>query len=143
MRNKTTILGMAALIVVCIGYSYFLHYEYKTHPNWNPEAASNEPAQSAAGSNPSVAPSNGTTATVQWSEGYNGATARAANQVVTLPGTIGTGQSGNCFVLGEVSYTYAPLQVFIPLSTITLSGSIFLTPRQSASIKCSDCATPN
>lgn len=87
--------------------------------------------------------SNGTTATVQWSEGYNGGTARAANQVVTLPGTIGTGQSGNCFVLGEVSYSYAPLQIFIPLSTITLSGSIFLTPRQSASIKCSDCTTPN
>jgi Flp pilus assembly protein TadG len=87
--------------------------------------------------------SGGTTGTVQWSEPYNGATARPANQVLTLPGSIGTGQAGNCFVLGEVFYSYAPLQVYVPLSPITLSGAIYLTPRQSASIKCSDCATPN
>ena len=87
--------------------------------------------------------SGGATATVQWSEPYNGATARPANQVVTLPGTIGSGQAGNYFVLGEVYYTYAPINLFISLSNLTLSGSIYLTPRQSTSIICGDCATPN
>ena len=84
---------------------------------------------------------NGLTATVQWSEPYNGGTARPSGQVVTLPGTIGTGQGGNYFVLGEVSYNYAPLQIFMSLSALTLSGAIYLTPRQSTSITCHDCAT--
>jgi Flp pilus assembly protein TadG len=87
--------------------------------------------------------STGLTANVQWSEAYNGATARPASQVLTLPGSIGTGQAGNCFILGEVYYTYNPLQIFMPLSAITLSGSIYLTPRQSASLSCHDCTTPN
>jgi Flp pilus assembly protein TadG len=86
---------------------------------------------------------NGLTASVQWSEPYNGASARPANQVITLPGTIGTGQGGNYFVLGEVYYAYNPLNIFISLSPITLTGSIYLTPRQSTSITCGDCATPN
>lgn len=87
--------------------------------------------------------SNGLTATVQWSEPYNGATARPAGQVLTLPGSIGTGQGGNYFILGEAYYNYAPLNIFMQLSSITLTGSIYLTPRQSASITCADCATPN
>jgi Flp pilus assembly protein TadG len=84
---------------------------------------------------------NGLTATVQWSEPYNGATARPSGQVITLPGTIGTGQGGNYFVLGEVYYAYNPLNIFISLSPLTLTGSIYLTPRQSTSITCHDCAT--
>jgi YidC/Oxa1 family membrane protein insertase len=102
MRNKTTILGMAALIVVCIGYSYFLHYEYKTHPNWNPEAASNEPAQSAAGSNPSVAPSNGTTATEASTGPSSGtAIAVATTQAGGRPATIGSDRPDDpAFALG-------------------------------------------
>ncbi len=84
----------------------------------------------------------GTTATVTWSEPYNGGTARAAGQVLTLPGTIGTGQAGNYFVFGEVYYNYTPLNFYMSLSPITLYGSIFLTPRQSASITCSNCVTP-
>ena len=88
-----------------------------------------------------VVNSGGATATVQWSESYNGATARPANQVVTLPGTIGTGQVGNYFILGEVYYTYAPLNLFETLSNLTLSGAIYLTPRQSTGITCTNCAT--
>ncbi|HEY1943241.1 MAG TPA: hypothetical protein VGH40_14090 [Roseiarcus sp.] len=86
---------------------------------------------------------NGATATVQWSEPYNGASARPANQVLTLPPSLGTGQGGSYFILGEVSYTYAPLQLWTPLGTIVLSGSIYLTPRQSTSITCHNCATPD
>lgn len=85
---------------------------------------------------------NGTTATVTWSEPYNGGTARPANQVLTLPGTIGTGQAGNYFVFGEVYYDYIPLNFYMSLSPITLYGSIYLTPRQSTSITCSNCKTP-
>jgi Flp pilus assembly protein TadG len=86
--------------------------------------------------------SGGTTATVTWSEPYNGATARPASQVVTLAGTIGTGQAGNYFVLGEVYYNYTPLNFYMSLSPITLYGSIYLTPRQETSIICKACATP-
>ena len=86
-----------------------------------------------------VVNSGGTTGTVTWSEPYNGATARPANQVINLPGTIGTGQVGNYFVLGEVYYNYIPLNFYMSLSAIPLYGSIFLTPRQSTSIICSDC----
>ncbi len=85
----------------------------------------------------------GATAKVQWSEPYNGGTARPAGQVVALPGTIGTGQVGNYFIFGEVYYNYVPLNFYMSLAPINLYGSIFLTPRQSASITCGDCATPN
>ena len=78
----------------------------------------------------------GATATVKWSEPYNGATARAVNTTVTLPGAIGTGQVGNYFILGEVSYTYAPLNLFEALSNLTLSSAIYLTPRQSTGSGC-------
>jgi Flp pilus assembly protein TadG len=86
--------------------------------------------------------SGGTTATVTWSEPYNGGTARQAGKGLTLPGTIGTGQAGNYFVFGEVYYTYTPLNFYMSLSPITLYGSIYLTPRQETSIICSACATP-
>ena len=89
-----------------------------------------------------VVNSGGTTATVTWSEPYNGGTARPAGQVVTLPGTIGTGQAGNYFVFGEAYYNYTPLNFYMSLSPITLYGSIYLTPRQSTSITCSSCVTP-
>jgi len=86
--------------------------------------------------------STGTTATVTWSEPYNGGTARTAGQVLTLPGTIGTGQAGSYFVFGEVYYNYTPLNFYMSLSPITLYGSIYLTPRQSTSVTCSNCVTP-
>ena len=74
------------------------------------------------------------TATVQWSEPYNGATARAAESTVTLPTGLGTGQAGNYFVLGEVYYHYTPLNFFTPAAAMNLHDAIYLTPRASASI---------
>jgi Flp pilus assembly protein TadG len=74
------------------------------------------------------------TATVQWSEPYNGATARTAGQVITLPTGMGTGQANNYFVLGEVYYNYTPVNFYMPLSAMTLHDSIYLTPRASSSI---------
>ena len=52
---------------------------------------------------------------------------------------MGTGQGGSYFILGEVYYTYAPLSFWTPLATISLPGAIYLTPRQSTSITCTDC----
>ncbi len=70
-----------------------------------------------------------TTATVQWSEPYNGATARAVGSTVTLPTGLGTGQQGNYFIMGEVYYNYTPLNFYTPASAMTLHDAIYLTPR--------------
>ena len=69
------------------------------------------------------------TATVQWSEPYNGATALAAGRRVTLPTGMGTGQAGNYFVMGEVYYNYTPLNFYTPAAALTLHDTIYLTPR--------------
>jgi Flp pilus assembly protein TadG len=82
-----------------------------------------------------------TDANVVWSEPYNGATARAYNTTVTLPTGLGTGQAGNYFVLGEVTYNYTPLNFYVSASALTLHDAIYLTPRQSTSITCTNCAS--
>jgi len=81
------------------------------------------------------------TAVVQWSEPYNGGAARAYGAIMTLPTGLGTGQAGSYLVLGEASYNYTPLNIFAATSALTLHDSIYLTPRQSTSISCTDCAT--
>jgi hypothetical protein len=81
------------------------------------------------------------TALVQWSEPYNGATARPLSQKITLPTGLGVGQAGNYLVLGEVYYNFTPLSLFTPAAAMTLHDAIYLTPRQSTSITCTDCAT--
>jgi Flp pilus assembly protein TadG len=81
------------------------------------------------------------TAVVQWSEPYNGGTARTQGTTVTLPTGMGSGQAGSYFVLGEVYYVYTPLNFYTPLSQMTLHDSIYLTPRQSTSISCTDCTS--
>jgi hypothetical protein len=74
------------------------------------------------------------TATVQWSEPYNGATPRAAGSTVTLPTGLGAGQAGNYFIMGEVYYNYTPLNLYTPITAMTLHDTIYLTPRASASV---------
>jgi hypothetical protein len=81
------------------------------------------------------------TAIVKWSQPYNGGTARAAGATITLPTGLGTGQAGVYLVLGEVAYNYTPLQIFTPASALTLHDAIYLTPRQSTSISCTDCTS--
>ena len=78
--------------------------------------------------------SNQTTATVQWSEPYNGATPRAVGSTVTLPTGLGTGQQGNYFIMGEVYYNYTPLNLYTPTTAMTLHDTIYLTPRASTSL---------
>ena len=81
------------------------------------------------------------TAVVKWSQPYNGATARAVGSTITLPTGLGTGQAGTYLVLGETNYNYTPLSIFTPAAALTLHDSIYLTPRQSTSISCTDCTT--
>jgi len=90
-----------------------------------------------------------TTAVVQWSEpcpnttclSSIGATARPNGQTITLPTGLGTGQAGTYLILGEVTYNYTPLNFYTPTTALTLHDAIYLTPRQSTSISCTDCAT--
>jgi len=82
-----------------------------------------------------------TTAMVQWSEPYNGGAARPYNQKITLPVGLGTGQAGSYLVLGEVAYNYTPINIFPPAAALNLHDAIYLTPRRSTSISCTDCAT--
>jgi len=101
MGNKTTIVGMVALVLVCIGYAYFLRYEYSKHPNWNPQAGSNEAGQTAP-ANPSPAPAVGLT-TTEASTGPSPATAIAVatTQAAARPATIGSDRPNDqTFALG-------------------------------------------
>jgi YidC/Oxa1 family membrane protein insertase len=53
MGNKTTIIGMATLFLLCMGYWLFLvHYVYPKHPEWDYNGTLNKQAQ-----NSSVSPS--------------------------------------------------------------------------------------
>jgi Flp pilus assembly protein TadG len=81
------------------------------------------------------------TGKVQWSEPYNGGTARPYNQTITLPVGLGAGQQGSYLVLGEVNYNYTPINIFPPAAALNLHDAIYLTPRRSTSISCTDCAT--
>ncbi len=92
MGNKTTIYGMAALFLLCMGYWLFLQHLYKLHPEWDPNAVSNEAVQTST-AGPSTAPSNGT-ATTESSIGpaSNPSMALATTQAAGRPVTIGSDQ---------------------------------------------------
>ncbi len=70
--------------------------------------------------------------TVSWSYSLGGS-ARSKGSAVTTPGTLGTCSSYPCYlILGEVSYTYAPMFGFLTTAVnFTLSDNLFTTPRSS------------
>lgn len=69
-----------------------------------------------------------TSAAVVWSRAQNG-TALATNATVTVPS--GMAATGAYMILGEVSYTYTPPIVWGSAQTMTLSDSVFMSPRLS------------
>ena len=69
--------------------------------------------------------------TIDWSDTLNG-TAHTVGAPVTLPGTLNTPNA--YYVLGEVTYTYTPTFGYVMTGHFPLSGQIFMSPRQSASI---------
>jgi Flp pilus assembly protein TadG len=70
-------------------------------------------------------------ATIDWSDTLNG-TAHTKGSPVTLPGTLNIPNA--YYVLGEVTYTYTPTFGYVMTGHFPLSGQIFMSPRQSASI---------
>jgi Flp pilus assembly protein TadG len=69
--------------------------------------------------------------TIDWSDTLNG-TAHTVGAPVTLPGTLNTPNA--YYVLGEVTYTYTPTLGYVMTDHFPLSGQIYMSPRESASI---------
>jgi Flp pilus assembly protein TadG len=79
--------------------------------------------------------------TVTWSDALN-ATARAVPSNVAIPPTLASSRPPNnacnaypCyFIFGEVRYRYSPMFGYFITGPITLSDSLFVTPRSAATI---------
>jgi Flp pilus assembly protein TadG len=78
--------------------------------------------------------SSASSATVNWSATLNG-TALTQNSTFTVPTNFASCASYPCYLIyGQVSYTYAPLFLYFTKSAITLSDSLYVTPRVSECI---------
>ena len=79
--------------------------------------------------------------TVSWSDALN-ATARAVGSPVTLPASLASSAPPNnacnaypcSFLFGEVKYVYTPMFGYFVTGPITLSDSMYMTPRSASSI---------
>ena len=80
-----------------------------------------------------VASGGGATATVIWSEGYNGGVARPVGQIISIDPAIVSAGAGY-LLLGEVQYAYQPLNIWQSVGAFTISDSIFMAPRSAAQI---------
>jgi Flp pilus assembly protein TadG len=75
-----------------------------------------------------------TSATVSWSYSLNG-TALTQGSTVTLPPALATCSTYPCFlVYSQVSYTYSPLFGYFTPSTLNLSDTLYVTPRNSTCV---------
>lgn len=74
--------------------------------------------------------------TVQWSRAANGA-AYAKGAAVTIPTAMKL--PGTYFLFAEVSYAYTPAANFGFINAMTLKDSLYMLPRNSNKIDCSDC----
>ncbi len=72
-------------------------------------------------------------ATVQWSKGYQGGTARTVGTAVTIPSALAVG--GTYLIFSEVSYLYTPTVGYVMAKAgITLSDVAYTRPRQSTCV---------
>ncbi|HVM99225.1 MAG TPA: TadE/TadG family type IV pilus assembly protein [Caulobacteraceae bacterium] len=76
-------------------------------------------------------------ATVQWSQKYPSGSGLAVGAPVTMPTGFATPSS--YYILVQTSYTYTPTIGSAFVSSIPMTNQIFMVPRQSSSIPCSDC----
>ena len=84
--------------------------------------------------------SGSTIAHVQWSKSYVNNTlgaGLAAGSPVTLP--TGFASPNAYYILSQTTYGYTPTIGAAFVNTIPMSDQIFMVPRQSPSIPCSDC----
>jgi len=73
------------------------------------------------------------TAKVIWSEGYYGGVARPVGQIINIdPSIFSSGQG--YLILGEVQYAYAPLSLNAAMTSLTISDSLFMSPRSASNI---------
>jgi Flp pilus assembly protein TadG len=72
-------------------------------------------------------------AKIKWSEATGGATARAANETVTLPD--GLNQYPNTTLIwAEAAYDYTPTVGYVVTGTLTLRDHLYLRPRLTSKI---------
>ncbi|MCP3735143.1 pilus assembly protein [Sphingomonas sp. RP10(2022)] len=74
--------------------------------------------------------------TVQWSRARNG-TAYATGSVVNIPAAMKI--PGTYFLLAEVNYAYKPPSNFGFIGALALRDSLYMLPRNSNKIDCTDC----
>jgi len=94
MGNKTTIIGMLVLAVLCMGYWFFLvHYVYPKHPEWvftpPPASEPSQPENSSVGPASAFSPA---TTTSSISPGAGSVLRVVATQPAQGPQTIGSNQ---------------------------------------------------
>ncbi len=80
-----------------------------------------------------IATGGGATATVIWSEGYNGGVAHPVGQIIAIDPSIVSAGAGY-LLLGEVQYAYQPLNIWQSVGPFTISDSIFMAPRSASNI---------
>jgi Flp pilus assembly protein TadG len=87
----------------------------------------------------SISAAKQTTAMVVWSATLNG-TALAVGSSLPLPASLNTTNNNTCnaypcyVIYGKVTYTYTPVFGYFAKGGITLSDSVFVTPRSSPCI---------
>jgi Flp pilus assembly protein TadG len=92
------------------------------------------PSSSAAVTVSQITVASASSATVAWSYSLNG-TALAQNATVTLPTNLYTCGTYPCYLIyGQVSYPYTPMFGYFTSGTLTLSDSLYVTPRSSACV---------
>jgi Flp pilus assembly protein TadG len=76
-------------------------------------------------------------ATVTWSQAFNGGTALAKGTPVTLPANML--QPGMSVIWVQTAYVYTPIVGVDIVPPITMHNELYSAPRSSASIPCSSC----
>ncbi|HEY2708044.1 MAG TPA: TadE/TadG family type IV pilus assembly protein [Caulobacteraceae bacterium] len=76
-------------------------------------------------------------ATVQWSEKYPSGTPLAVNSNVAMPTGFSTASS--FYILVQSTYTFTPTIGSAFVSSIPMTNQIFMVPRQSSAIPCTNC----
>lgn len=76
-------------------------------------------------------------ATVTWSQPFQGATALVIGSTVTLPAGMASPSSN--YILVQTSYSWTPPISSSFMKTIPMGDQIYMIPRASASIPCTDC----
>jgi Flp pilus assembly protein TadG len=76
-------------------------------------------------------------AKVIWSKATSNTTARAANDVVTLPAALNTPSTS--LIWAESQYAYTPTIGYVITGTLTLRDQIYMRPRLSDNVVCNAC----